>query len=130
MRDLIIKETFVNTDQLIKSGLAEKWFDNFGMKHILADKLKRMPEYGACFYIVEADPEHNYGLDFNIYAHYKADGINFLKQLCITSAITSALLHRAMIGGGFIHFSAEAYSKENKDRPGLRKASEAGWVFH
>lgn len=129
MRELKIKQTFVNTDQLIKSGLAEKWFDNFGMKHILGDKLKRMTEYGASYYVVEAEAEHNYGLDFNIFMCYKADGIKFFKQLCTTSAITSFPLHRVMIGDGVINFSIEAYSKESKDRPALRNASEAGWIF-
>ncbi len=127
MRNLKIKQTIISTAELIKSGLAEKWFDNFGMKHILSDKLARMESYGAVYYIVEAEAEHNYGLDFNIFIFYTVDGIKFLKQLCTTSSITNFALRRVMFDNGEIIFSKEGYSKE--DRMALKRASDAGWVF-
>lgn len=130
MNSLTITQTFTTSNDLIKSGLLEKWFDNFGMKHIMMDKINRMDKYNPTYYIVKAEAKHNYGLDFNIYTKYTADGINFLKQMCTTSSLTSDALRRAIITDNIISFGNEGYAKDNNARPALRNVSKMnGWIF-
>lgn len=128
MKNLTITQTFTTSDELIKSGLLEKWFSNFGMTHIMMEKL--MHKYNPTYYIVKAEPEHNYGLDFNIYTKYTADGINFLKKMNITSSLTNNALCRVIISENEISFGSEGYAKDSKARPALRNISKnKGWIF-
>lgn len=129
MQNLIITHTFVSSTDLKASGLLEKWFANFGMTHIMEEKVQRMDAYKPTYYITEANPEHNYGLDFNIHVSYKADGINFFRQMCITSALTNGAIRRVMIENGQVSFGSQGYSKEQENRKALRAYSEAGWIF-
>lgn len=130
MTTLQITHRFLSVNDLLSSRFPAEWFGNFGMKHIMEDKIKRYEVYNPTFYIVNADSTHNYGIDFNIYVSYNADGINFLKQICTTSSITSAPLRRVTIDSNTITFGTQGYSKStNEAREGLRHASICGWIF-
>ncbi len=47
---------------------------------------KSWSKYNPEVYIVEADAKLNYGLDFRVMLRYKADGLNFLKEISYTSS--------------------------------------------
>ena len=126
-----IVNTFVNTNELIESSYPEKQATNFGRNHNLKSSLESWKKYNPIWYIVERDPKYNYGLDFEIFAFYKADGINFVKEVGFGAGgtLTSAGLRRVWFEDGEIKFSEERYDKGLKYRPELRHLSELGYVF-
>lgn len=131
-KPLKVIATLLGTQAMIDSGYDVKQAKNFGREHNLKADLKRWDSYNPTYYIAEANPELNYGLDFTIWAKYVADGITFLKQIDFGGGgcIDSGGLQRAFIGENEITFGTEFYDKGQKNRQALRKHSVAfGWVF-
>ena len=92
----IVKNQFKTLDQLMESGFVQKHAANFGYEHLVKREMERWSKYPIHnLFIVDANPVHNYGLDFTMWIHYTADGINFIKELSIgSSSLTSAPLRR------------------------------------
>ena len=149
MTTLSILQT-LTTDELKASGLAEKWYANFGMEHLLKADLIRMEKYNPVYYVVAADAQYNYGLDFNIYALYMSpDGIKFFKQFeyscCIHNGglrqvwiydenhvgINEDLMQKCGIEPNIIKFGDVYYDKSPAHRARLAKASQQlGYIFN
>lgn len=131
MENLTIISTLIGTEELLKSGYALKQADNFGRNHSYMSSVQSMDKYKPTYYITKADPKYNYGLDFEIYASYTADGINFLMRQNFGGgcSITNGGLRRVMFQNNEILFGNEYYDKSSKHRSGLRKMSECGWIF-
>ena len=128
---LEIVETYVTLEQFTDSEYPKKQTSNFDRCHNLKKDLARWDKYDPAWYIVKANPELNYGLDFRIFASYKADGINFLVEVSLGggSSLTNHGLRRVMFNDGKIYFSEEAYDKSQPNRKALRERSDIGWVF-
>tara|TARA_R110002020_G_scaffold320599_3_gene536531 strand:- start:387 stop:854 length:468 start_codon:yes stop_codon:yes gene_type:complete len=80
----IIKK--LNLVEYINSEYPTRIAENFGYHHLLNSEHRHWDKYSPEVYIVEADPQYNYGLDFKVYLRYKADGINFFKEISYGSA--------------------------------------------
>lgn len=131
MKKLKILHTLMNTQELLDGGFALKQAENFGREHAYLDAVRRMEQHNPVYYITPANPEHNYGLDFKIWAFYIADGIKFFKEMSFggCSVISSSPLQRVIIDGGEIGFADEWFKKDKEFRPALRRLSEAGFIF-
>jgi hypothetical protein len=94
-----ISKQFKSLDEFANSDYLSIHAENFGYSHLVEREISRWSKYKVHnVFIVDADVEYNYGLDFKMYIHYTADGINFFKELTIgSSAITSAPLIRVML---------------------------------
>jgi len=137
-------------EELTASGLAAKWYDNFGMVHLVTSDLKRMEKYSPVYYVVAADAQHNYGLDFNIYTLYTIpEGLTFFAQFSYQSCIHSGGLRQVWIQDeahlgidadtmkqvgiepNIIRFGTVYYDKGRQHRAKLAKASQQlGWIFN
>jgi hypothetical protein len=86
-------ESFMSTDWLMRQA------DNFGQTHLVKNEMDRWSKYPVHnIFVVEMDPVHNYGLDFQCWIHYTADGMNFMREISTGgSSITSAPLVRVML---------------------------------
>lgn len=125
-----ILNTFISGEQLVASGYIGRYADNFGYNHLIKSELARWEKYKPTFYVVEADARINYGLDFQIWISYNADGINFFAQMSLgSSCLSSSALRRVVIDGGKVEFGSQGYSKDQKNRAALRDASVRGWIF-
>lgn len=129
MKKLEIIQKILGTQELTESGLVTKWASNFDYQHLVKEEIARWEKYNPTFYIVKAEAEHNYGLDFNIYVSYKADGINFFNQFQFIHSLTSYGVKRVLIFDKEIHFSKETYDKGKENRQALREHSALGWIF-
>lgn len=76
-------------DQYIDSKYPATLAKNFGYEHLVDREHRRWAMYNPEVYIVEANPKHNYGLDFKVFLRYKADGINFFKEISYGSSMLS-----------------------------------------
>ena len=95
----MVRNQFKTLDQLMESGFAQKYAANFGYEHLLDWKIDQWSKHEIHnIFIVDANPVFNYGLDFKIWIHYTADGINFMMEFTIgSSSLTSAPLQRVML---------------------------------
>lgn len=104
--------------------------ENFGREHLVKSELSRWEKYNAVFYVVKADAANNYGLDFNIWISYTADGINFFKKFNLGMAcLSSDGVRIVRFYGNEIGFSKESYRKDGEHRKGLRLMSDKGYIF-
>jgi len=137
-------------DELKASRLAERWYSNFGMVHLLTSDLKRMEKYSPVYYVVAADAQYNYGLDFNIYALYDSpDGIKIFAQFsyscCIhsgglrtvriideaTTGLDNETIKSVGLSPNTIQFGTVYYDKGRENRTKLAEASQQlGWIFN
>ena len=129
-----IINTLVSSEALLESGYIQKYAANFGYNHLVDSELKRWDKYNPIYYILEADPQINYGLDFTIWISYKADGINFFKEMSLgISIISNSGLRRVQFptkeGKTIVEFGDQYYSKDKSNRKSLRVHSDIGWVF-
>jgi hypothetical protein len=129
-----IIDTLVSSAALVDSGFVHKYADNFGYNHLIKSALKRWDQYDPTYYVLAADPKLNYGLDFTIWILYKADGINFFKQMSLgSSSITNGGLRRVMFpfinNKTIVVFGSDYYEKGAGNRKALRDASNSGWIF-
>lgn len=131
MKKLAILHTLIDTAELLASGFPLKQAENFGREHSYKEAVARMEQYNPVYYITGANPEHNYGLDFIIWALYTADGIKFFKEMSFggCGVISSSPLQRVVIGDGEIGFTDEFFKKDKEFRPALRRLSDAGFIF-
>lgn len=149
MTNLSILHVF-NLDELKASGLAEKWYANFDMSHLLKADLIRMEKYSPVYYIVAAEAVHNYGLDFNIYTLYTIpEGLTFFAQFsyqsCIHSGglrqvwiqdeahlgIDTATMQQFGIEPNIIRFGTVYYDKSRQHRAKLADAcKKMGWILN
>lgn len=70
-----------NLSELSKSNYVNEWADNFGYNHLVKKELERWVKYDASFYIMKADRDFNYGLDFTIMASFNLNGKNIIQQV-------------------------------------------------
>lgn len=129
-----IIDTLVSQEALLESGYIQKYAANFGHDHLVDSELKFWDRYNPTYYILEADPQINYGLDFTIWISYKADGINFFKKMSLKiSTISNSGLRRVQFptkeGKTIVEFGDQYYSKDKSNRKVLRVYSDIGWVF-
>ena len=124
-------DTLLNADELKESGFIQKYADNFGYNHLVERELERWAKYNPTYYILEADSKLNFGLDFQIWIWYKADGIQFFAQMSLGScSISNQGLRRVkMLPGGVVEFGEDYYAKGQANRQAFRDLSEAGWLF-
>ena len=94
-----ITKQFKSLDEFAKSDYLTIHANNFGYNHLIEREISRWSKYKVHnIFIVDADAEYNYGLEFKMYIHYTADGINFFAELTLgASAITSSPLIRVML---------------------------------
>ena len=87
----IVRENYRTIEQFKKSGYMEKYASNFGYNHLIQKYYDQMEKYEMKnIYITEADPKHNFGLDFRMWKLYTADqGILFFKQIKLGGACIS-----------------------------------------
>lgn len=92
----MVKQQFKTLDELMESGFVQKYAANFGMEHLVDWKIDQWSKHQIHnIFIVDANPVLNYGLDFKMWIHYTADGINFMAELTIGgSCLSSAPLQR------------------------------------
>lgn len=92
----MVSKQFKTLDELMESGFVQKHAANFGMEHLINQKMNGWSKHEIHnIFIVDANPVCNYGLDFKIWIHYTADGINFMAELTIgSSCLSSAPLQR------------------------------------
>jgi hypothetical protein len=97
--DTIIAKQFKSFDEFVKSDYLSIHAKNFDYNHLVEREIASWSKYKVHnVFIVDADPEYNYGLDFKMYIHYTADGINFFSELTIGSkGISSNPLIRVML---------------------------------
>jgi hypothetical protein len=149
MTTLSILHVF-NLEELNASGLAAKWYENFDMGHLLKADLIRMEKYSPVYYVVAADAEHNYGLDFNIYTLYTIpEGLTFFAQFSYQSCIHSGGLRQVWIQDeshlginaetmkqvgiepNIIRFGTVYYDKGRQHRAKLAEACQKmGWILN
>ena len=94
-----IKEQFKSFADFAKTHYLTTHANNFGYNHLVEREILRWSKYKVHnIFIVDADVQYNYGLDFKMYLHYTADGITFFRELTIgSSAITASPLIRVML---------------------------------
>jgi hypothetical protein len=94
-----ISKQFKSLDEFANSDYLSIHAENFGYSHLVEREISRWSKYKVHnVFIVDADVEYNYGLDFKMYIHYTADGVNFFAELSLgASAITSSPLRRVML---------------------------------
>ena len=95
----MVRNQFKTLDELMESGFVQKHAANFGYEHLINRTMNGWSKHEIHnIFIVDANPVFNYGLDFKIWIHYTADGMNFMMDLSIgSSSITSAPLQRVML---------------------------------
>ena len=114
----MVSKQFKTLDELMESGLVQKHAANFGMEHIINQKMIGWSKHEIHnIFIVDANPVFNYGLDFKMWIHYTADGINFMAELTIgSSCLSSAPLQRVTLNtktpDGFDFKNLENNSRE------------------
>lgn len=124
-----IIDTLVDSKALLESGYIQKYAEKFDYSHLVDKELERWDKYNPTYYILEADPQTNYGLDFKIWIRYKGDGINFFKEMSLgTISIDNNGLRRVQFKT-VVEFGDEYYSKDEPNRKALREHSDIGWVF-
>jgi hypothetical protein len=94
-----IVNQYKSIDDLVESGYLNTYASNFGYNHLIEREVKSWSKYTVHnIFIVDADPQYNYGLNFKMYIHYTADQINFFAELTIGSkSITNGALIRVML---------------------------------
>lgn len=92
----MVSKQFKTLDELMQSGFVQKHAENFGYQHLVKRTMDGWSKYQIHnIFIVDANPVCNYGLDFKMWIHYTADGINFMAELTIgSSCLSSAPLQR------------------------------------
>jgi len=97
--DTKITKQFKSFDEFAKSDYLTTYATNFGYNHLVEREIASWSKYKVHnVFIVDADAKYNYGLDFKMYIHYTADGINFFSELTLgSSTLTSAPLIRVML---------------------------------
>lgn len=141
METLLIKTKYQGAIALLESGYALKQASNFGYEHSLQDELKRWEKYSPIYYIIEADAKFNYGLDFEIYIRYWADGLQFIRPITFRggSTLSSTPFRRAYIDEG-VYFGVKqerylsagqvGYKKDREYRSILRQlCTNQSWIL-
>jgi hypothetical protein len=93
----MIREQFKTIEEFMLTNYAECHASNFGMEHRVKSTMGSWSKYEIInIFITEENKKLNYGLDFNIWIHYKtSEGMIFLKQISFGGgSITSAPLMR------------------------------------
>ena len=90
---------FKSIDDFMSTHWMHTQADNFDQSHLVEREMNHWSKYPVHnIFVVDANPEFNYGLEFECYIHYTADGINFLKKLSTGgSSLSSAPLVRVML---------------------------------
>jgi hypothetical protein len=141
METLTIRVDYPTTAEFKASGYPLKQAKNFGYDHLLEEDLARWGRLNPTWYIVEAEPFWNYGLDFKIYIRYWSDGLHFLKEVTLGggASLTSAPFRRAYVEKAavngvfkprYISQGTYTYPKDLEERPRLRKmCKDEGWIL-
>ncbi len=103
-------------EQYVASDYPQKECEHFGWVHLMTKELKRWSKYSPQVFITKQNPEHNYGLDFKVYLRYKADGINFFKELSYGSASLTNAGFRAISSLSFFQ-TEEQWNEMTKALP-------------
>lgn len=102
--------------EYINSEYPNRIAKNFGHEHLLNKEHSRWNKYNPEVFIVEADEELNYGLDFKVFLKYKADGINFFKEISYGFSSLSNQGFRT-VDGASLFMSLEEINKQKDFAP-------------
>ena len=89
------------------SDYPQRECENFGYEHLMKRELERWNKYDPQVFITEEDPKHNYGLNFKVWLHYKADGLYFFASISYGSSSISS--------GGFRSLSSPSFVMDEDD---------------
>lgn len=112
-------KSFGSWDELFSSPeYAELWKGFQGAERSASITKSHCEFIGA--YKEDVDPEKNYGRSFRLWKHYKADGLTFLNEISIHSALTSAPFREVIVCESSALFTNTYYRKDEQARKILR----------
>lgn len=77
-----ITAQFKSMADFMETDYMERYAKNFGQLHLMEAEVNGWNKYEVHnIFVVSAEAQYNYGLDFKMFIHYTSKGVKFLKEL-------------------------------------------------